>query len=168
VKNLDFSETVKLIVREDSRFEAGAYQFVREALEHTVNDCKKSRLTKARQGSHVSGPELLEGLKRHALQQYGPMARVVLDHWRVRSGADFGEIVFNLIDYGVFSKTDADKREDFANVLDFHDAFVRPYLPQFREFPALPGTGATGSSDAPHADASESPESSPMELPKEG
>ncbi|HEX2100689.1 MAG TPA: Minf_1886 family protein, partial [Candidatus Synoicihabitans sp.] len=65
----------------------------------------------------------------HALEQFGPMARTVLDAWGIRRCGDFGEIVFNLIDYNVFSKTDNDKREDFSDIFTFEDAFDRPFLP---------------------------------------
>jgi uncharacterized repeat protein (TIGR04138 family) len=43
--------------------------------------------------------------------------------------ADFGEIVFNLIEYRVFSKTENDRREDFADIYDFDEAFVKPFQP---------------------------------------
>jgi uncharacterized repeat protein (TIGR04138 family) len=37
--------------------------------------------------------------------------------------------VFNLIEYNVFSKTENDRREDFADLYSFDDAFVKPFLP---------------------------------------
>ena len=42
---------------------------------------------------------------------------------------DFGDIVFNLIEYNVFSKTENDRREDFADIYTFDDAFVKPFRP---------------------------------------
>ena len=62
------------------------------------------------------------------VQQYGMLSKNVLNEWGVRSTADFGEIVFNLIEIGQMKKTDSDRREDFENVFDFdtglRDAFV--------------------------------------------
>ena len=50
----------------------------------------------------------------------------------MRSCQDFGDIVFNLIDYNAFSKTENDRREDFANIYEFDDVFVKPFLPARR------------------------------------
>jgi uncharacterized repeat protein (TIGR04138 family) len=63
------------------------------------------------------------------LEQYGPLAKTVLNTWGVKRCSDFGDIVFNLIEYNVFSKTENDRREDFADIYDFEDAFVKPFLP---------------------------------------
>ena len=81
---------------------------------------------------HVSGPELVHGLRGYALDQFGPLTKTVLDVWGVHRCRDFGEIVFNLIDYKVLSKTENDRREDFDDVYDFNEAFVRPFEPRRR------------------------------------
>jgi uncharacterized repeat protein (TIGR04138 family) len=38
-------------------------------------------------------------------------------------------MVFNLIGAGVFGKTEQDSIEDFKNVYDFKEAFVKPFEP---------------------------------------
>jgi uncharacterized repeat protein (TIGR04138 family) len=81
---------------------------------------------------HLTGPELLEGMRAFALEQFGPMAKTVLNSWGVRSCADIGDIVFNLIDQKVFSKTESDRREDFAGIYDFDEVFVKPFAPARR------------------------------------
>lgn len=126
----DFSEIVALICKEDPRFDRKAYDFVRLGLDHTVKELRKKDAARAERSRHVSGPELLEGLRSYALEQYGPLAKTVLDVWGVRRCRDFGDIVFNLIEYNVFSKTDSDRREDFADIFDFEEAFVKPFKPQ--------------------------------------
>lgn len=68
---------------------------------------------------HVTGQELCEAMRRFALEQYGLLAKSVLNHWGVRSTGDFGEIVFNLIDIGQMRKTEQDRREDFEEVFNF-------------------------------------------------
>lgn len=128
----DFDEIVDLICREDSRFDRRAYHFVRQGLDATVKNLKKNDPGRIERSPHVSGRELLDGLRVHALDQFGPLSKTVLDSWGVRRCSDFGEIVFNLIDYNVFSKTDSDRREDFANLYDFDDAFVKPFRPAGR------------------------------------
>ena len=56
---------------------------------------------------HVTGQELCEAIRRYALDQYGYMAKLVLNNWGIRSTGDFGEIVFNLIRIGRMRKTPA-------------------------------------------------------------
>jgi uncharacterized repeat protein (TIGR04138 family) len=126
----DFSEVVNLIVRKDGRYEKSAYQFIREALDHTVK-----RLEAESSGGrtrHVGGRELCDGAREYALAQYGPMTATLLRHWGVERTDDFGEIVYNLVDLDVFGTRQEDKREDFNGVYDFHEAFEVPFLPLSR------------------------------------
>jgi uncharacterized repeat protein (TIGR04138 family) len=129
MQNPDFSEIVALICKEDPRFDRKAYDFVRLGLDHTVKELRKKDAARAEKSRHVSGPELLDGLRVYALDQFGPLAKTVLNTWGVRRCRDFGDIVFNLIEYNVFSKTDNDRREDFSDVFDFEEAFVKPFQP---------------------------------------
>lgn len=143
MQKLDFTETVRLIVRDDGRFEPGAYHFVQEALDHVVRSLRtQPDADGRRQGRHVTGRELMEGLRGYALERFGPMTLPVFDFWRVRSTADFGDIVFNLIEYGIFDKTESDRREDFAGIYDFREAFGQPFEPRRRAPPVQPETSA--------------------------
>ena len=81
---------------------------------------------------HVSGPELLEGVRRYALKEFGPMVMTVFDSWGLRSCEDIGNIVFNLIGAGIFGKTEEDSIDDFKGVYDFEETFVRPFAPEKR------------------------------------
>jgi uncharacterized repeat protein (TIGR04138 family) len=138
MQDLDFSEVVDLICKEDPRYDRRAYHFVRHGLDATVKNLKKSDPARIQQSPHVSGRELLDGLRVHALDQFGPLAKTVLDSWGVHHCTDFGEIVFNLIEYNVFSKTEKDRREDFSDLYDFDDAFVKPFRPAGRRRPGPP------------------------------
>jgi uncharacterized repeat protein (TIGR04138 family) len=129
MQDLEFSEIVGLICKEDPRFDRKAYNFVRQALDHTVKEVKRRQPERTGKSQHVSGAELLAGIRDYALDQYGPLAHTVLTTWGVRRCSDFGDIVFNLIEYNVFSKTESDRREDFAEIYDFDEAFVKPFLP---------------------------------------
>jgi uncharacterized repeat protein (TIGR04138 family) len=128
----DFSEIVTLICKEDQRFDRRAYDFVRHGLDQTVKDLRKKEAAGSGRSRHVTGSELLEGLRGYALEQFGPLAKTVLNAWRVRRCRDFGDIVFNLIEYKVFSKTDSDRPEDFTDIYDFDEAFVKPFQPAKR------------------------------------
>jgi len=122
---LNFEQSVKKIVAADPRYRPDAYHFVRAALDFTRRGGGRQR----NEARDVSSKELLDGLRRYALETYGPMTTTVLAEWGVASCEDFGEIVFNLIAHNCEGKSDADKREDFKNGYDFHDAFHKPFLP---------------------------------------
>ncbi|MGH8019625.1 MAG: Minf_1886 family protein [Opitutaceae bacterium] len=134
MEELDFGDVVDLIRKEDPRYEKRAYFFLRDALDHTV---KQVRKTEAKSGqkrgsSHVTGPELLEGIREYAVTQFGPMTHLVFQQWGIGRCGDFGEMVYQLIKAGVFSKTDGDRQEDFSEVYDFGEVFVKPFLPRRR------------------------------------
>lgn len=131
----DVNEIVNLIRKEDLRFERQAYAFVRDGLEHAVRELKKRDAGRAKISRHVTGQELAEGLRAYALEQFGPLAKIVLNEWGIHETIHFGDIVYNLIEYNVFSKTEEDRREDFEMVYTFEDAFVRPFLPRARRLP---------------------------------
>lgn len=73
---------------------------------------------------HVSGQELCEGIRKYAIDQFGPLARTVLEHWGIDATVDFGQIVFALVSIGLMRKTDEDSLEDFKAVYEFKDAFA--------------------------------------------
>src|SRR5262249_8339359 len=130
MQDAEFSEVVSLICKDDPRFDRKVYEFVRLGLDHTVKEMRKKDSGRERGASrHVSGRELVEGLRVFALEQFGPMAKTVLNSWGVHQCRDFGDIVFSLIEYKVFSKTENDRQEDFEAIYDFDDAFVKPFLP---------------------------------------
>ncbi len=121
-----FQETVESLSEKDTRYQAEAYVFLRDSLEATI---KRRKKTRKETGPHVGAAELLEGFRLHALDEFGPMALMVLGYWGVHTTADVGNLVFNLVDAGVFGKTDEDTMESFADVFDFHEAFVDPFRP---------------------------------------
>ena len=129
MQEINFDEAVDLILAKDSRFARDAYAFVREALAFTQKLAGKESRGAIR---HVSGQELLNGIRKFALEQFGPMVATVFEEWGVKSCRDFGEIVFNMVEIGLLAKTDKDTRDDFQNGYDFTDAFRKPFWPQSR------------------------------------
>ena len=127
MQKLNFTEAIDEIARSDGRYERDAYYFVREGLDFTIRMLKKSESRGA--GRHVSGQELLDGLRRYALDQFGPMAKTVFGYWGIKQCEDFGEIVFRMVDKGILGKTEQDTPEDFKSGYDFDEAFVKPYQP---------------------------------------
>ena len=126
MQKLDFTEAVDLIAEADPRYPREAYFFLRDALDQTV----KLRKRQLGEGGHVSGQQLCEGVRLHALKQFGPMVPTVFEYWGVKKTDDFGNMVWNLIELGVFGKTPTDSVQDFKGVFNFHDAFVLPFLPE--------------------------------------
>jgi uncharacterized repeat protein (TIGR04138 family) len=126
MQKMNFAEAVDEVVRADGRYDRDAYYFVREGLDFTIKMLKKDSRGADR---HVSGRELLDGLRRFAIDQFGPMAKTVLSYWGVKQCEDFGEIVFCMVDKGILGKTEQDTREDFKGGYDFNEAFVKPYQP---------------------------------------
>lgn len=133
-----FSDIIARIRQEEPHYSKEAYFFVREALDFTLKRMQEEEDAGGRR-RHVSGQELLEGIRLYALDQYGPMAKTLFDHWNVKDGVDFGRIVFQLVDYGVFGRTEEDDLADFEGGYDFGEAFVKPFLPEKARGAGRPG-----------------------------
>jgi len=133
------AQKIAHLVRQDRRYRFEAYVFVFEALRYAQEQMGlgaehpsevhgaeeelggwsgsvEERQTASR---HLTGQELCHAIRRFALEQYGYMAKCVLNQWGVYTTGDFGNIVFNLIEIGEMRKTRDDKREDFDDVFDF-------------------------------------------------
>ena len=137
MQKIGFAEALDSIVASDPRYQREAYVFLRDALDFTTKQQKKIKGTTVR---HVSGPELLEGVRHYALKEFGPLVITVFESWGIRACEDIGHMVFNLIDAGVFGKTEEDSMEDFKSVYDFREAFVKPFAPT-KMTPAKPPPG---------------------------
>lgn len=116
----------RLVIDHDRRFSLEAYLFLFEALEFSVKLFEKNPKSNIPEEKHLTGEELLEGIKIYARDQFGRLAPTVFRNWGLSHSSDFGEMVFNLVESGLMSKTDEDSREDFANGFDFDEAFNEP------------------------------------------
>jgi len=126
MQEANFDEALEQILAKDQRYHRDAYFFIREALDHTQRQAAKTSKEKVR---HVSGQELLEGIRAYALEQYGPMTKTVLNEWGVQRCEDFGELVFNMVENNLLAKTKEDSRDDFKGGYTFENAFVHPFVP---------------------------------------
>ena len=113
---MDKDALILKLVRTRPPYKAEAYHFIFDALDYTIG----MRGGKRR---HVSGPEIMEGVRRLALERFGYLARTVLANWGVVATDDFGNIVFNLIEVDLLQRTADDRREDFVGLYDFREAF---------------------------------------------
>lgn len=103
----------------ETRFHEHAYLFVLAALEF-----QQGRMTERR---HIDGRELASAVRDLALEKFGVMARLVLEHWGVRATADVGDIVFTMVDLGLLMSQPTDSRLDFVDVYEFDQAFEQAY-----------------------------------------
>ncbi len=117
-----FYDKIEQVCDSDSRYKPGAYEFVMEALRFTQRRFKK--------GHHVTGGELLTGIKELTIRKFGPLALNVLHHWGIKTTEDFGAIVFIMVEHQLLLKRDEDTFESFRNGYDFEDVFHKGYRRQ--------------------------------------
>ena len=113
------NETLGQLQRRNPRYAVEAYVFVLGGLHRRLAELDRPR--------HISGAELAGAVRDLAIDRFGLLARVVLEHWGVHSTEDIGEIVFLLVDHGVLAKQETDRREDFADVFSFEEVFELEY-----------------------------------------
>ena len=109
-------------------YHAAAYHFVEAALPYSQQTLRhRQTFNEDDPDAHISGHELLEGIRLLGQREFGLMARTVFNQWGIYTTDDFGRIVFEFIERGEMKKTDSDKLSDFFNVYDFREAFDDDY-----------------------------------------
>lgn len=108
-------------------FHPHAYVFVSEALKTAQELVSRQLVDRLDETHHISGPELLEGVRILGLRLYGLMAPVVFRHWGLSSTDDFGRIVFEMIERGDMRKSDSDQLSDFHGVYSLDESFAHDY-----------------------------------------
>jgi uncharacterized repeat protein (TIGR04138 family) len=138
----DESLSLLQLINQDRRYPIEAYLFIREALafasdakelgtfaarEPEQPDCGDETGKRSRRERHLTGQELCEAIRQFAVNQYGYMAKVVLNRWGIRETRDFGEIVYNMINVGIMKKSNRDRKSHFDGVYDFDDVFENEF-----------------------------------------
>ncbi len=121
----EYHEQLKKVIAADPRYPEDAYDFVRAGVSHTGKQLKAEKTSVKRH--HITGRQLLEGLRELALKEFGPLALEVLHEWGIDCTDDFGNIVFNLVNHKLLGASDEDSPDDFAKGYDFTEAFVKPF-----------------------------------------
>jgi uncharacterized repeat protein (TIGR04138 family) len=110
------------------RYHPRAYEFLFSALRRSQQNLGRTRGTDAGdEHNHITGRELLEGIRELALEQFGLLARTVFHCWSIHTTDDFGRMVFDRIERGEMSKTESDQLSDFSDVFDFDEALDQQY-----------------------------------------
>ena len=103
------------ILERETRYHEKGYLFVLAAIEYLQGQFPARR--------HVTGAELCWSCRDLALKQFGLLAPSVLQYWNIEGTADFGRIVFTLVDVGMLVTQPGDRVEDCEGVYDFAAAF---------------------------------------------
>ena len=128
--NETYLEGVRRIVADDSRYTPEAYFFIQEAVTYTAGQLKRRG---DNENQHITGEELLDGIRQHALAEFGPMARLVFGEWGIHCTEDFGNIVFSMISHNLLGGSEEDTINDFRDIYDFEKAFVEEFLPDNKD-----------------------------------
>lgn len=132
-------DPIRALALKDGRYSPEAFRFLFESLNHTV---KLSGREEAKGSErHVTGQELLGGMRAHASELFGPLAAQVWRTWGVKETLDWGRIVFLLVEAGLLNRQETDSLEDFKAGFDFDEAFVGAYVPKLPEETASGGPG---------------------------
>lgn len=122
------NDPLRKLAQSDGRYSPEALRFLLESLDHAVRLAGKENAEGT--ARHVTGQELLAGMRVLALEMFGPLAAQVWRAWGVRTSLDWGHIVFLLVDAGLLKRQESDSLDDFQQGFDFEEAFVRSYRPQ--------------------------------------
>lgn len=114
------------ICKKDRSFSINAYFFILDALRVSAKEIRKKDPEHSR---HLTGRELSHGIKDYAIRRFGCMSYTVMELWGIKKTADFGTIVYNLIDAGLLGKSGDDSIDDFNDLFDFESAFLKPFEP---------------------------------------
>lgn len=106
-----------------TRYPLGAFHFIRHGLDFTVTRLHKDPQSMDEIERHVTGRDLTEGLRDFAIEQYGLLARTMLNRWNIHRTEDFGHIVFAMVEHGLMQATENDSIRDFEDGFDFEHAF---------------------------------------------
>jgi uncharacterized repeat protein (TIGR04138 family) len=122
-----FESVVSRLCAPDSplQYDSEAWYFLRDGIDRALSASGSQDGARREAGAR----EICESLRDLALEQFGPMALLVLSQWGVYETADFGRMVGALVGEGVFSRSKGDAEKDFDGVYDFGEAFDAPFLP---------------------------------------
>ncbi len=111
---------IEKIAREDGRYSPKAVQFVYDALGYTAKNVTE-------EPEHITGPTLCEGIRKLALENWGMLAKLVLNSWGIKNTRDMGEIVYLLIENKWMSAQPTDNIDDFNDIYDLQTTFKKDF-----------------------------------------
>ena len=118
---------------EDGRYSPEAFRFLFESLNHAIELAGKENAEGTER--HVSGQEVLAGMRGYAREIFGPLAAQVWRFWGVNETLDWGRIVFLLVEAKLLNRQESDTIDDFRDGFDFDEVFVHQYRPSLPDDP---------------------------------
>lgn len=125
------TDPLREVWKKDGRYALEAFQFLFDSLDQAV--LLTGREKHEGPARHVTGQELLEGMRLHALALFGPLAAQVWRSWGVASTMDWGRIVFLLVEAKLLNRQESDSIQDFRDCFDLDETFVESYRPKLPE-----------------------------------
>ena len=119
---------VRSLALRDGRFSPDAFVFLFESLDTAIRVAGREGAKGAER--HVTGKELLEGMREHAAEIFGPIASHVWRSWGIHETLDWGRVVFLLVDEEMLNSQPTDTIDDFRDGFDFDEAFIESYEPE--------------------------------------
>lgn len=127
-------DRITRLAREDGRYSPAAFYFVNDVVASTVKWLKAGEMRprdvapsrgEGEENFHISGYELLEGMRRLAKERWGLLARPVLERWGIYRTEDVGEIVFLMVDDPElqWKRRESDTKADFEGGYNFAETF---------------------------------------------
>ena len=127
-------DPVRSLALRDGRYSPEAFRFLFESLQYAIRIAGKEEAEGAQR--HVTGQEVLRGMRKYAQHLFGPLAAQVWRAWGVHETLDWGRVVFLLVDEGMLNRQDTDTIDDFRDGFDFERVFVEGYRPTLPDDPA--------------------------------
>ena len=135
----DNSYSLLQLIKEDKRYALDAYIFVQAALSYAADALEMGSISHPEpnltldepkeipEERHLTGQQLCEAIRQYALNQFGYLAKTVLNSWGVETTSAFGDIVYNMISAGMMRKSASDRRSHFDGIYDFHEVFTEKF-----------------------------------------
>ncbi len=109
------------LARRYQNYRSEAFHFICRAVAF-VNREVMEKHTRA----HINSCQLTRGAQQLAINEYGPLALDVLQHWGIKSSRDIGNLVFALTEEKILITSEQDKPDDFpADEDEFRQALMR-------------------------------------------
>ncbi|MGN0867769.1 MAG: Minf_1886 family protein [Oligosphaeraceae bacterium] len=98
----------KKLAQQDPRYPHPAFLYLIQTLREMLDNRKE--------GEHVTGKEVCLALRQNLLDEFSLLAPDVLRTWNIVETNDIGNMVYDMVDAGLFSTSPQDSRADFVDV----------------------------------------------------
>jgi uncharacterized repeat protein (TIGR04138 family) len=108
-----FGPKLDELAERDHRFPREAYDFIFQSLKYAMIMDASPPPSRSR---HVTARQLVEACESFANETYGASAKSQLKSWGIETSSNVGDLVFLLVENGLFGKREDDQRSDFNHL----------------------------------------------------